>query len=50
MSAKTIETNIRKLREPLSIFTKYKTMVTPKINILNLFKMFIFEILEKKSV
>ena len=27
----------QKLGEPLSIFTKYKTTVTPKINILNLF-------------
>ena len=27
----------QKLREPLSIFTNYKTTITPKINILNLF-------------
>jgi hypothetical protein len=31
-----------KLREPLSILTKYKTTVTPKINILMNIKMFNF--------
>ena len=38
MTKKTKQNNeIESLQEPLSIFTKYKTMVTPKINILNLF-------------
>ena len=40
-------TSCQKFREPLSIFTQYKTTVTPKINILTIIikmiiKMFIF--------